>query len=230
MSIWHPYPGGEAAGFWAVHSGPTSPCPWRVRVSTGPPKASSCLLVLHHDASLAHVPMVALQGGWPKGTPCPEPLFSFFSHPTYITLPHVPWAHTCRARLWVWSASDSSHMLYTNLPSSATLGSNQPVSFLPSSSFLDLHCSSLPPALDGKLSTRFLTGVPGFEFQGAGTGVSIILPRRPSVLLWKIKSTPPVTSFSNSSRGIFAWVKGGICLPWLQKDGLLPSMQLPIRQ
>lgn len=99
-----------------------------------------------------------------------------------------------------------------------------------SSSFLDPHCSSLPPGPDGKPSTLSLIGLSRFELQEQGSGCLSSLPRRASVFLWKTESRAPGTSFSDSSRGIFAGVKEGGFIPWLQTDGFLSSRQLPIRR
>lgn len=99
-----------------------------------------------------------------------------------------------------------------------------------SGSFLDPHCSFLSPDLDGKLSTLSLIGLSRFELREQGLGCLPSLPRRASVLLWKTESPAPGTSYSDSSRGIFAGVEGGGFIPWLQTNGFLSSRRLPIRR
>lgn len=81
MSIWHPHPG--VVSFWAVHNCLTSPWLWRGFLSIEHWASPDWQLPIgpFHDASLAHVPMVALKGEWAKDTPCPAPLFSSYSYP-----------------------------------------------------------------------------------------------------------------------------------------------------
>lgn len=148
-------------------------------MSTGPPQTGNCPLVLCHNASLAQVPVVALMEDDPRvphaWSPSSVPTF------TLVTPPHTPWGHKCCARLPSFSRdSDSSHQLRTNLHTSAILGSSLLAHVLSSFKllfffffFLDPHCSPLLPGLDGMLSILSLTDFLGFEFQEAGTGVSV---------------------------------------------------------
>lgn len=63
------------------------------RSSTGPPNASSCPVVPHHAASLAHVPMAALQGHDPRAPHAQSP-FSVSSPTLLILHSHMLPGHT----------------------------------------------------------------------------------------------------------------------------------------
>ena len=118
-SIWHPYQ--EVAAFWAGQNGPTSPCHWRMLLSAGPPQTGNCPLVLCHNASLAHVPAVALTEDAPRmphaSSPSSVPTF------TLVTPPHTPWGHKCCAGLpspaGILTAATSYTQTCTPLPSGA---------------------------------------------------------------------------------------------------------------
>lgn len=143
-------------------------------LSTGLPQTGSCPLVLCHDASLALVPMVALKGEWPKGTPNLN--LSSVSTPTLIIPPTCSLGYKGLG-CWVWllTAWQAVH----RPASSTTLGSSSLTQVLPFSKFCSgPHCPALPPDPDGKLSILSLTDFHGFKVEEAGTGVSVLPPQK----------------------------------------------------
>lgn len=167
VSMEHPHAGGGGSCFlsnsqllWLRPD--TGEGPWAL--STGLSQTSSCPLVFCHDASLAHVPTVALEGEWTKGTPHLVSLFSFSSHPNYTAPPHAPWGTSAVLGSRVWQGFWQHHRPLHKPASSDPLGSSS-LSHVP---FFFQFCSgppypALPPDLDGKLYILSLTHLHGFE-------------------------------------------------------------------
>ena len=168
------------------------------------------------------------QGGWSKGAPWLEAFFSFYFHLSGTPTCSLGAQVLCQAA-GSSRASDCSHLLHTNQHSPTILRSSSSacVLFLFIYFFLDPHCSSSSTRPWWDVLCFIFHRFPWLWISGSRDwDISSSLHKKHSLLLWETKSTSVVTSFSNSSRGILAWVTGGGFISWLQKDGFLSSIQL----